>query len=326
MPLLALVELRTAMAQTAEDRETARSLMDLGDEQADQGDIERALVSYKAAHELMRVPTTGIEVARAYAKLGKLVEARDVALEVLRMPIGSKDPRPFAQARDDADQLARSLQPKIPTLRFELSPKPESAILKVDGEPVPLVALQLSYALNPGEHTIEVQAAGFQAVTRRFALDPGESKSIQWILEPIPQPDAHVSGPTATAPSPPPAHSEPRPSPGPAHLPLWIGVGTAGAGLIVGAVAGVISLERTNDARGNCIGNRCTAQAQHDIDVATSAANVSNVGFGVAGLGAAIGLIGWLVYDGSRSPKPRVSARCSISPDGVGVQVGGTLW
>ena len=45
-------------------------------------DLEGALKRYEAAHEIMGVPTTGIEVARTRAKLGQLVEARAVAIEL----------------------------------------------------------------------------------------------------------------------------------------------------------------------------------------------------------------------------------------------------
>src|SRR5215216_121208 len=66
-----------AWAESAEDRESARQFLDRGDEQVEKGELEGALASYQAAHELMHVPTTGLEVARLLVKLGKMVEARD---------------------------------------------------------------------------------------------------------------------------------------------------------------------------------------------------------------------------------------------------------
>ena len=114
-----------AWAENAEDRESARQLLDRGDEQEEKGELEGALASYRAAHELMHVPTTGFEVARISAKLGKLVEARDVALEVIRMPTMARESKPFKVARAAAESLARELAPQIPSLRLELTPEAE---------------------------------------------------------------------------------------------------------------------------------------------------------------------------------------------------------
>ena len=43
----------------------------------------------------MHVPTTGYEVAHQEAALGMLVEARDMALRVTRLPAEAHEPAPF---------------------------------------------------------------------------------------------------------------------------------------------------------------------------------------------------------------------------------------
>ena len=74
-------------APTQADRETARTLMDQADAQFEAKSYAEALKLYQAAHDLMGVPTTGLEVAKARAALGQLVEARDMALSVTRIPV-----------------------------------------------------------------------------------------------------------------------------------------------------------------------------------------------------------------------------------------------
>ena len=67
---------------TAADRETARTLMDQGNVLKDKGNLEEALKRFKAADEIMHVPTTAVPVAKLQVALGLLVEARDtLALE-----------------------------------------------------------------------------------------------------------------------------------------------------------------------------------------------------------------------------------------------------
>jgi isocitrate lyase len=87
-----------AGAQTDEQRNTARDLMDQGDERVAHQDYAAALTLYRAAHDIMNVPTTGIEVARTLSSLGKLVEARDAALEVLKLPEAPNEPNSRSRA------------------------------------------------------------------------------------------------------------------------------------------------------------------------------------------------------------------------------------
>src|SRR5262245_1107365 len=75
-----------AAEPSAADRETARTLVIDGRKKFGAGDYEGARKAFQAAHEIMGVPTTALDLAKALEKLGKLVEARTVALEVARMP------------------------------------------------------------------------------------------------------------------------------------------------------------------------------------------------------------------------------------------------
>ena len=53
----------------------------------------------------MHVPTTGLAVARTQAALGLLVEARDTALGVTRIPVIPKEPPVIGEGRKQADNL-----------------------------------------------------------------------------------------------------------------------------------------------------------------------------------------------------------------------------
>src|SRR4051812_35729561 len=73
-----------ARAQTpsAADKESARALMDTGDEKSDAKDYAAALKAYQAADALVHFPMTGLAVARVQERLGQLLEARDAAIQV----------------------------------------------------------------------------------------------------------------------------------------------------------------------------------------------------------------------------------------------------
>jgi len=308
-----------AWAQNAQDRESARQLLDRGDEQLEQGDLEGALASYRAAHELMHVPTTGLEVARISAKLGKLVEARDVALEVIRMPAAAREAKPFKVARAAAEDLARELATQIPTLRLELTPEAaaDQASLEIDERSVPPAALGLGYALNPGRHRVQIAATGYRQVAQDITLRPGETKTLRVKL---------VLAPTAKVQPPPPPEASPAPPPERSSTwPQWVGFSLGGAGLVAGTVAGILSLNRTRAAKEHCTGNLCTPEAEHDLNAAMTMANISNAGFGVAVLGASIGLTSYLL-SGNTPQSTGTTLHFAAGPGVATVRLQGTLW
>jgi hypothetical protein len=326
---------RVGLAQTAADRETARLLMDRADEQIERGEYESALDLYRGAHEIMHVPTTGIEVARAYEKLGKLVEARDAAVEVLRMPHATDEPAPFKAARDAADQLARSLSEQMPSLRLEIHP-PEAtslATLSIDGARVPLAAVGLSYALNPSDHRLNLSVPGFHSVEQRITLVRGEHRTLRLDLTPMPtvaRLETRTTAPVVPASGLASDQGKTQNASGRTALswPAWVGIGLSAAGLGVGTVAGIVSLERASAAKSWCQGNACSPNARSDRDAALVSADVSNVGFAVGLVGAAVFATSiWLSHaDAPRANRAALRLGVSATPSGGTVRLSGALW
>jgi hypothetical protein len=314
----------SAAAQNATEREAARLLMDRGDEQVDRGDLSAALTLYQGAHEIMHVPTTGVEVARTLARLGKLVEARDAALQVSNMPMAAAEPKPFQHARAAADELARELSGQIPWLSIEVSPPEVMPIstLRIDGGVANAVSGS-PYPLNPGEHSLVLSAPRYGDTSVSVALARGERRSLRLQLEPLPaarpQPLAQVPKGRAVPQS---------PSAGDGTgvaWPVWLGVGLSGAGILVGTVAGIVALDRASDARVFCEGNRCPPEAQPDLDAALLAAGVSNVGWALAGVGAALSLTSLWLTSRSRQAKASPSVAVSVTPHGAALICEGAL-
>jgi hypothetical protein len=286
-------------APSTADKETARGLMLQGDSAFERRDHAAALKAYRGAHALMNVPSTGIAVARAHAALGQLVEARDSALAVTRLPAAPDEPEAFVTARQGANQLALELVKRIPTLFVQVTGVQDDTAyrLKIDGAIVPPEAHALPRRLNPGRHVILVEAEGFVPAKQHIALSEGEAKRASIEL---------VRGS-----SPPPDSVEPTRGGGTSPL-VYIGFGVGAAGLAVGSVAGALSLSKASSAKENCQGSSCTPAAQDDIDASKSLATVSNIGFGVAIVGAAVGVYGLLSSGGA--PPERAPARRRLDP------------
>jgi hypothetical protein len=279
---------RAVAAQTAADRETARGLMDDGFAQRDRGDHKGALERFEAADVLMHVPTTGIEVARERAYLGRLVEARDALAAVVRHPQRVGEPAPFTDARVQAKKLDEELAARIPSLNISLRGADAAALLTVDGVDVPVAALVAPRKLNPGTHTIVLRSGGREK-SEHVTLRERETKELALDVTapptPTPTRTPRTGGDEGAH------HEEEEMSSFPKFL-IYSGFGTAGAGVIVGTIAGIASFSYTSAARHGCNGNECPPRTYGDIDAAKSAGAVATVAFVIGGAGLVLGVIG----------------------------------
>ncbi len=315
--LVALASLESpALAEpTAADKETARALMDEADKKFEAKDFAAALKGYLAADALMNVPTTAIEVARAQAASGQLLEARETSLRIVRMPKAAKEPSAFAKARSEADTLGADLAPRIPSIKITVEGlKPGvTAVVTVDGAELPAAALGLPRKTNPGAHVVAANAPGVAPVRKSITVAERQELPIALTFGGAPsgeeQGGAGPTGPTAD-------------SGRPSSIVPWIAFGAGAVGLGVGAITGIVSLSKASSAKSLCpTDSTCKPAAQSDIDASKTFAVVSDVGFGVAVAGAAVGLVTLLVLKPSR-PASTGAATFFVAPGPAGASAG----
>lgn len=300
---LAFVVPNQAAGQTKTEIEMARSLMDEGDAQLERGDARGALRSYRAAHTIMNVPTTGIEVARMEAKLGKLVEARKVALDVVRMPVKPAEPKPFTEARSDAQLLADALETRIPRLMIVAKGVPDSAALevKIDGRIVPNEEVRDPIPVDPGKHEVSVAVAGGEPEIESVTVRETEKRTVTF-----------GDGSSSSSDNP-----VRRTSPL-----VYIGFGLGGAGIIAGAITGGLSLARAGEVEAICPGGTCPRQtdldkAQPINDAGYRLANVSNVAFALGVIGVGLGVTGLVLGRRDAKPETETALRLFVGPNGA---------
>jgi hypothetical protein len=291
------------------DRETARSLMDDGDAKRDKGDLKGALKSYEAADAIMHVPTTGLEVARAQAQLGLLLEARETLNHVMRLPPKPGEPQPFVAARKSAESLSTELAARIPSVTVNLTnvEPGQTPVIVFDGEAVPPAASAAPRKVNPGRHSVVARSGSLE---KKVDVDVAErdSKVVTIDLKPVTTEPAKRD---ETPPS----------SSGPSALPkvlMYGGFGLAAVGLGVGAITGVLSISKVSDVKKDCPNNICPAGRQSDIDSAKSLGTISTIGFIVGGVGVATGVIGIVLQNKqghSEAAPAGASAKLTVHPD-----------
>jgi len=304
---------------SAADKETARGLMAEGRADRDKNDLKAALKAFAGADAIMHVPTTGLELARAQAAVGQLVEARDTALRVMRSPTTPGEPAPFKAARDAASALNDQLEPRIPSLTVNVKNAPSGVAiaLTIDGVDVPLEVIGQPRKLDPGHHVVEAKAG---TAYGKQEVDVAEKDSKEVAIE-LPAQSATPAaggatetGATDNAQQQPeqPAESEGRS--GGSKVMIFGGFGLAAVGAIAGTVTGIMSMSKTSSIKNSsaCSGNVCNPSEDSDISSAKTLATISTVSFITAGVGAAVGVIGLFVGGGS-SGEP--SATPSQAPD-----------
>jgi hypothetical protein len=272
---------------TAADKETARSLLTEGDRKRDANDLRGALDDYQAADAIMGVATTGIEVARTEERLGMLVEARDIALRIARLPVSSTEPRAFRQARAAAERLAAELALRIPSIRVAVRGAPaERVTLQFDGAAIPKAAAAMPRKVDPGEHVVVAYADGYERATAELSVEERETRDVELSL--APSKEGPREPPRSVAP-PPPAAPDREPANSPTSPFVYIGGSVAAAGLAVGTIAGIAELGQKSKAQTTCSrwGDiECAAAYDSAHDLAT----ISNLSLGIGALGAAVAI------------------------------------
>lgn len=281
---------------SASEKETARALMDQGDKAFDAKDYAAALKAYKAGDAIVGLTTTGIWVAKAEVALGQLVEARDTALTVARIPKKPNESAARGAARKEAEALAEALAARIPSLLVEVD-GPADSDVSVDGIAVVAAARGTPQKVNPGKHSVAVTHAGYRDASASVTLKEAENQSIKVKLEPADAPSTKAEAPVA-----PRDGSEATTEAPQKHPAVYVGFFLGALGIGVGAVTGILALSKASAAKANCSGDICRPAAQDPIDASNAFATASDVGFAAGLIGCGVGVIGLFM-----SPKKNVT-------------------
>ena len=311
---------------SAADKETARTLFKDGDEKFRDKDYEGALKAFRAADEIMGVPTTGLEYARTLMMLGRLLEARDVFIKVANSSKKS-DELPLQQtAREEANELAKGLAARIPSVQVAIANVPEGveARVRIDDVDIPSTAVEFPRKVDPGEHTIKVFVAGFRPVIRTVKVNERDEKVVEITLEESDE-EVNLVDPWGAS-----GDSDGDAASG-GGLPTlsWIGFSLAVVGLAVGIPTGIMTVLKRGELEDGkqCVDagggkQRCPPSFEDELNEAMTIAHVSTASFVVAGVGIAIGVTGILVRrslpDALAGTKAPITLRPYVSAGGAG--------
>jgi hypothetical protein len=263
-------------------------------------DHETAYDRFRRADQLVHAPTLTVGMARALVGLGRLVEAQEAYQRVIREGVQPGAPAAWQRALADASEELAQIQPKLAWLTVTVKGA-EGARVTIDDAELPAAAVGVRRATDPGERLVRATADRYLPAERRLKLGEGAQESVELVLEPDPNAPP-LEQPTTPAPAETTADANLETDTS-SRAPAYVAFGVAGAGLIVGAVTGVMTLSAKSDLDDGCNPvSRCPPDQQDTLDRYRTMGTVSAVGFGVAAVGTGLGIALLLMNDGEERP------------------------
>jgi tetratricopeptide (TPR) repeat protein len=311
---LLLLSSTAAFAQTDLERATARDAANSGRAAFEAGQYEKAIDQFTRAEQLVHAPPHLLYLARAQAKLNKLVAAHETYLKITRETLKPNAPKAFSDAQGFAEQELAAVDARLPYVTVTLQGAPaEGVSIDMDGTLLPSAMIGIPLPTDPGQHVFKATgSATSEPVTIRIAEAAKQTvvlKARAVAASPPVTPVAAVAANPNTA-------SEPQPdqtSHGTSGLRIAsyvsFGVGAVGLGL---GTAFLLKAKSTDEEAGKLFDECVTVspdgncgKIRDDYEAKNSDAN-SQRSIGVAsmiagGVGVAAGVT-FLIIDLSKSP------------------------
>lgn len=276
------------------------------------GQKEEALRLFQESHGLVPRPSTLINVSVCEEELGRIKSALEHSREVARqLPSGSA-------LLPDVISRITALEARVPRLRVALaSGVPVTAEVRLDGSALTSDALRGEVLLDPGEHTLTVDVPGRPQRSFKVKLAEGENttKSIEAAPEPPPpQKPPEVQTPDTSGMS------------GRRVAGLVLG-GVGALGLGLGAVAGVMAIDKKKQVDGICppVPMKCASDGVASEDDAWTLAMMSTIAFIAGGVLATTGVT-LTALSGHNGPvKVTAVLKVSVTSSAVGLAATGTF-
>jgi hypothetical protein len=302
---------RFAHAQSEADRATARNLAAEGNTALKTQDFATAEDRFRRADALVHAPTLVVDHARALIGLGRYVEAQERLELVVREGVKDNAPWVWKKAVQDAEQLVNIAKPKVAWLTINVTGPSDPTVL-VDGTQVPVAALGVRRAVDPGSRHISAAANGYASKQVTLNMPQGGERAVT--LELAPDIGAAPVRPRAEKPPKHPAAPSAGERKEPSNTLAYAAIGLGGASLVVGTVAGVAWLGKRSDLRDkyHCAGGKCGEEAQSTLDAYHRYGYISSIGFGVGLASSVLGV--WLLVSHSGGDPAQRAPKASVVP------------
>ncbi len=299
-----------ARADDEADKGQARELGNQALAAVSQGDWAKAETLFLRAESLYHASSLVLGLARARAHLGKYVEAWEDYHRILVETLPPNASPALREAVGSAREEIVTVEGKRARVTINVSGSDHPRVT-LDGVGINAAALGAERQVNPGQHAVHVEADGCSPTDTTFSVGPGEGTVANVTLQPLPPgaiPPPSSSSGTGTIPPPGTAESRPSESGGAPWKTIGlVGMGVGGAGVVVGAIAGVVAIGKHNSVTGNqCATTGCSSSDFSSYQSLVSSYNtvgaVADVGFIAGGILAAAGAVVFFTAHDKKEP------------------------
>ena len=190
-------------AQTDLERATARDAANNGRAAFDAGKFDKAFDYFSRAEQLVHAPPHLLYMARAQAKLGKLVAAHETYLKISRENLPPNAPKAFIAAQASAEEERDAVDARLPSVTVTLlGAKGSDIVVQMDGTPLPAAMVGIPLPADPGEHTFETTGVSAKSEPVTIKLAEAAKQTVTLTLR-----STGVAAPPLAAAAHPPANS-----------------------------------------------------------------------------------------------------------------------
>ena len=315
-----------SLTASAGDKALAEALFQSARDLMKDGNYAEACPKFEQSHRADPSAGTLLNLAKCYELLGRTASAWAQYKEAAVLARNSGRTAQQAAAEEGAAQL----EPGLSKLTIVgPSPAVPGLVVRRDGTDVGS-GLGIALAVDPGSHTIEASAPGYETWSTEIEVGAeGDKQSVT--IPPLVEAEGSTDTPTATPDTSEPSSETTRTTPedtgGGSNLRTvgfivgGVGVALAGTGLVFGALAQSQASDAENDAT-LCPNKECTPEGRAEIDGAKSKALISTIGVGV---GAAAIVTGVVLILTSKSGAETARHRPGLRLTPVATEQGGFL-
>lgn len=297
--LVSIVPAAALAAPSPKEKAEAKTLVDNAKKALKEKRFSDAMAALKQASTLDPGPAIELELGQAEMASGKLLDASK-RLTAVATADGDGSPASKA-ARDGAKKALAELTLRVPSVKVAAKGPTGKVSVTIDGAEV---SAGSDESVDPGEHTIAVNAEGFARAERKVTIAEGAHETVEIALEPA----GGKSSESSIMP----------------RLPGIIVTGVGGVTMLIGGVLGGLAIGATSDAKAGCVNNVCpnTAARRDLVSKAKTLGNAST-GMLIAGGVVAAGGVVLIVLTPFSKKKEEAPKGASIRPwigaDQIGV-------
>ena len=313
---------------SAQDPVAAAANFERGVKEMKAGNFVVACPALAESDRLEPRPGTLFALAECEARWGRLATAtahyQDYTTRVSRLP--AADQEAHRERVAIAATRVADLEPRIPKLTLVLPPDaPPGTEVRRDDVVLGAPSLGTPLAIDPGTHELATRAPGGTPHQQTVELQPGESKTVELVVNPAPAPPPPPI--VRAIPIAPAVAQLPPPRPNDRRTAGFVVGGVGLAGITAGVVAGALVLGEKSAVDRDCgPDGACRGNGLAEATTLQTTAQVSNVTFGVGGALLVAGAI--LVLTAPSTPPATKSAMVvrwlvSAGPGSAALGLGG---